>query len=445
VSSIRVFLVVVILAVLTLFTFVAALKGYQSSMQEAELLFDKQLLDTARLIAGVQMEKAPGTMGQDSDIAFQVWHEDKLLASSSNAPVTAIAALTPGFDFSNFNGYRWRTIGYQDKQSQSWILVAERTDLRYTLAESVILKSILPVFFGLPVVALLIWLIVGQGLKPLRYLADELAHKRPDDLGPLSIEAPRNELKQIVASCNGLLDRLESSLQREKQFASDAAHELRTPISVLKVQLYNVSKELPEDSESINELAHTALRLEHIVEQILDLYKSSPDQFTASFVPIDLAALTQEVLAQEYSRFDRKDQHLEFEGDSRIMPGDRFALTTLIRNLLTNANKFTPAKGEISVRVKSRESGIMLTVEDSGPGIPEDQRRLVFDRFYRMSSDRNRPEEPGCGLGLAIVKRITELHRASIEVTSSRFESGTAIHVNFPVEPVRHLTGVTAQ
>lgn len=431
-NSIRVFLVVVILAVLTLFTFAAALHGYRSSMLEAHRLFDKQLLDTARLIAHIQTDKTAVDVNRDADIAFQIWYQGNLKASSSNAPAEAMVALEPGFDFSNFGGYRWRTVAYLDSKSAYWVLAAERTDLRYTLAENVILESIIPVFMGLPLVGLLIWVIVSQGLKPLRKLANELGSKQSADLSPLSIQAPKTELKLIVESCNGLLERLESSLLREKQFASDAAHELRTPISVLKIQLYNISQELPENSENLEELETTAERLEHIVEQILDLYRTSPDQYMANFQPIELSELVQEFLAREYANFDRKTQTVAFEGNSCVITGDEFALLTLLQNLVSNANKYTPRGGQILVSTRQDENEVVLAVEDSGPGIPQSLRGSIFERFYRVGGDRHRSGEPGCGLGLAIVKRIVDLHGATIEVTDSSFESGTAFRVTFP-------------
>ncbi|MGK2927490.1 MAG: sensor histidine kinase N-terminal domain-containing protein, partial [Lysobacterales bacterium] len=134
-NSIRVFLVAVILAVITLFYFVAALRGYQSSMQEAERLFDKQLLDTARLIATIHAAQAADDLGHDASMAFQVWRGERLLAASRNAPATGIAPREPGFDFANFSGYRWRTAAHFDGGSGNWILVADRTDLRFALAE----------------------------------------------------------------------------------------------------------------------------------------------------------------------------------------------------------------------------------------------------------------------------------------------------------------------
>lgn len=435
-KSIRVFLVVVILAVITLFSFVAALKGYQSSMEEADRLFDRQLLDTAKLIASVYTESSTSNDSYGSSIAFQVWQPGGLLAASFNAPSTAIAPLVTGFDYNNFDGYRWRTIAHFDTANQYWVVAAERTDLRYTLAENVVLEFISPVLFGLPLVGLLIWFIVGQGLKPLRRLADELGNKQADDLSALSYGSSSQELQRIVLSSNKLLERLERSLLRERQFASDAAHELRTPISVLKVQLHNISKELPESNQSVRKLASTAERLGHIVEQILDLYRSSPDQYNASLEPVNLSGLVREVLAQEYSQFDAKNQTLEFQGNDCFIQGDRFALTTLLLNLLSNANKYTPAGGQVNVSARESGEHVILTVEDSGSGIPEQQREAVFERFYRVGGDRHQSGEPGCGLGLAIVKHIVESHDAVISVAPSRFKTGTAFQVNFPAAQV---------
>lgn len=461
-NSIRVYLVVVILAAITLFSFIAALRGYQSSMQEAERLFDKQLLDTARLIANIHTESTATNINHDSAIAFQVWQEGRLKARSSNAPDKSLSTLESGFGYSNFDGLRWRTIAYYDPTTHYRVLAAERTDLRYTLAENVILKSIFPILLGLPVIGLLIWMIVSQGLRPLRKLANMLGSKQPEDLSPLVIDSPRQELAKIIDSSNGLLQRLETSLQRERQFASDAAHELRTPISTLKVQLYNLQQSLGNGGQ-LDELNMTAERLAHIVEQILTLYRSSPDQYNTTFVAIDLAALAQEVMAEKYGNFDRKQQRLEFRGEKSLIMGDRFALVSLLQNLLSNANKYTPVGGSVEVKVCSRprqansgtqingaepndganpvpmaeavhgpDTEVLLVVEDSGPGITADQRAAVFDRFYRVGGDRHDSGEAGCGLGLPIVQRIVELHRATIEVGSSAQWHGAAFTIRFP-------------
>lgn len=432
-NSIRVFLVVVILAVITLFYFIAALRGYDSSMLEADRLFDKQLLDTARLIANIHTEQTARNIGSDASLAFQVWHDERRIAASRNAPKEAIGPFEYGFNYSNFSGYRWRTAAYLDPASGNWILVADRTDLRSALAENVILESLFPALLGLPVVGVLIWLIVTGGLRPLRALARELAGKQADDLSPLAIDRPRKELEQIVASCNGLLQRLETSLLRERQFASDAAHELRTPIAALKLEVYNLAQDPGTDAQLAAELERTVDRLSHIVEQILALSRSSTDQYHASFEPIDLSAVVREVLAEKYEFFERKGQKIEFEGEPCPMIGDHFALRTLLQNLLSNANKYTPVNGQVLISVRRQGADAALVVEDSGVGIPAVERDTIFERFYRIGRDRHPSGEPGCGLGLAIVRRLVELHRGQIRVTRSRFDCGTAFEVTLPV------------
>jgi len=401
-------------------------------MDEADRLFDKQLLDTAKLIALVYSGDTSSQSGYNSTFAFQIWQQDILLASSDNASTEFITTLISGFDYSNFAGYRWRTVATFDPANEYWVVAAERTDLRYTLAENVVMESIFPVLLGLPLVGLLIWFIVGQGLRPLHKLADELGSKQPTDLGPLEYESSSLELKRIVLSSNQLLKRLETSLLREKQFASDAAHELRTPISVLKVQLHNISKELPESDNNVLKLTETTERLGHIVEQILDLYRSSPDQFNATLTTINLDDLAREILAREYPRFDFKNQSLEFHGENCCIHGDRFAITTLLLNLLSNANKYTPGGGQVNVSTRESEGRVFLTVEDSGCGIAEQQYEAVFERFYRVGGDQHQSGEAGCGLGLAIVRYIVESHDASISISHSGFETGTAFQVDFP-------------
>jgi two-component system sensor histidine kinase QseC len=182
----------------------------------------------------------------------------------------------------------------------------------------------------------------------------------------------------------------------------------------------------------MRELEQTVERLGHIVEQILDLYRSSPDQFNASFERLELSALAREVLAEEFAVFDRKDQQLEFEGQPCMIAGDRFALKTLLRTLLSNATKYTPRGGQVLVTVARKGDKVRLTVADSGPGIPEDQYRSIFERFYRIGRDRHPSGETGCGLGLAIVKRLVELHQATISITPSGLATGAAFHVDLP-------------
>lgn len=436
-KSIRTFLVIVLLATMTLIIFIAALRGYRSSMVQTELLFDGQLQDIADLLdepqATVSTSSKPPEAGvAENTIAFQIWAGSRLLQHSENAPETPIAAFEPGYGENNFSGRRWRTLATQNQQDGHWILVAERTDVRSRLADQLILEAVMPIIFGLPVAGILIWFVVGYGMRPLSRLAGELRGKAVDDLTPLRADHTPAELTQVIHSTNDLLGRLSASFERERRFAADAAHELRTPISVLKVHLHNLAHELPPDNSNVAHLKEGIDRMSHLVEQILALHRTTPDQFMANFTSLDLHALAREAISQRYSGFARKAQKIELAGSHSNMIGDQFALETLLQNLLSNAEKYTPNGGQVLVTVTPAENGIVLRVEDSGPGIAPDEYARVFERFYRVGGDRHASDHTGCGLGLAIVQHIAELHDARITLAPSSFESGLSVRIEFP-------------
>lgn len=437
-KSIRIFLTISIIAIITLVIFLSVLRGYQSSMLEAENLFDSKLADTIKLLALASNSDAtvnPPELSADKAV-FQIW-ENKytLLHKSANAPSSAISKFESGYSLNNFNNYRWKTLTYFDSRQNRWLMLAERSDIRYILAEEIILKSIMPTVFVLPLLALIIWYVTGYGLNSLNKLAKELGNKKADNLSPIDIDTPPEELAQVVDSTNTLLARLESSFNREHQFSSDAAHELRTPISILKVHLYNLSEQYPEN-DSVKMLGQGFDRLGHLLEQLLSLYRSSPDQFSANFETVDLNELAQIVIAEEFPQIDKRHQDISLEGVKTTIVGDDFALKTMIKNLLTNASKYTPKGGKIHVSIARENSGVNLTIEDSGPGIHEDLRKRVFDRFYRVNSDRHSSGQSGCGLGLSIVKHIVELHNARIGLTTSGLLGGLQVTVFFPENPL---------
>jgi two-component system sensor histidine kinase QseC len=436
-NSIRAFLVIVLLATMTLIFFVSALRGYRSSMQQAELLFDGHLQDIARLMDGLPIDRIAAIEVQREEspegaIALQVWNAGVLLHRSANAPDTPISQFEFGYHDVNFGGYRWRTLARQSSNGGRWILVAERIDIRFHLADDVILKAVVPIILGLPIAGLLIWFIVGFGLRPLRRLAGELTVKASDDLSPLENHQSPVELTQVIQSMNGLLTRLAASFEREKHFAADAAHELRTPISVLKIYLHNLARDLSTDNTNIAKLNDGVERMNHLVKQILALNRVMPDQFMANFTPIDLHALARDVISQCYPEFAAKDQRIELAGSTSPMIGDQFALETLLQNLLSNASKYTPNGGHALITVQATDHGTSLTVEDSGPGIAPEEYERVFGRFYRIGGDHHASGQPGCGLGLSIVQHIAKLHEADISLGPSSFDTGLSVRIDFP-------------
>lgn len=449
-TSIRIFLTVALVATITLGNFVSALHGYRESMQEAQRLFDTLLTQHAELIksyafydestmAETQSEAKVinGVFDREKEttFAFQIWRAHELLVRSANAPAELIVPLKDQTSETNFNGYRWTTLASFDSSNGTWILVAERDDLRYQLAETMVLESVLPIVLVIPFLGLAIWWIVGFGLKPISELADQLEKKEAADLSPVRIARIPKELTLLAMSANALLRRLEASFAREKRFASDAAHELRTPIAALKIHLQNLVIDLESPPESAQKLKWGVDRMGHLVEQILSLNRTASGRLMAQFVCLDLSGVAKKVIGDHIGAINSKKQSITFSGPGVELYGDLFTIEVLIQNLLSNAVKYTPEGGKIMVKTETRPEGVVLQVIDNGPGIPEDQYERVFERFYRVGGDRHDLSLMGCGLGLSIVKQIVDLHGASITLEKSRDTSGLCVTVVFPLSP----------
>lgn len=424
----RFFLIAAILAVIILTDFVAVLRGYRSSMAEADKLLDEQLLDIAHLVAGLDVGNLDPAFSLGQHLAFQVWQDDQLVASSDQVPQSRLTDRQPGFAYANFAGYRWRTYSFSDEDRARWIVVAERTDLRFVLAENVVLESIVPILIGVPVTGILVWWIVSHGLRPLHRLSTELKSRQPGDFSPLGREYSKQELDQVIESLNSFITRLGEAMERESRFAADAAHELRTPISALKIQLHNLCDEVDTDNDSYQQLRWGIDRLQHLLEQLLALHRLSPENFMTDSQELDLFQLVRKTIVARYDMIDEKQQVLELRGEQSMINGHPFALETMVGNLIDNASKYTPPGGEIRVEVSRSSDTVCLLVEDNGPGISEAEVQRIFDRFYRGGK---RQEKPGCGLGLAIVRQVATLHGAKVETLPSRLGQGAAFRICF--------------
>ena len=435
-TSLRRFLVIVLLATITLFNFVAALHGYRSSIDKAQILFDKQLADISRFLMSYEIRQTSNVKmlpSEQSSIEYQIWlDEQRLIKRSSNTPQHPLVSLVAGYSYSNYQGYRWRTFVQQHPQSKYWFIVAERSDIRYALAEEVVLSSVFPIVAGLPLIGLLIWFIIGRGLSPLTQLATELRYKKAQDLSPLGTKGMPKELMPLIISTSDLMRRLSETFEREKRFSGDAAHELRTPLSALKVQLYNLGKSRAKEDSSLAMINMSIDRMAHIIEQMLTLYRSTPQQCIRHFKPLDFHQLVQQVVINLYPQLEAKNQSVELQGDSAQLNGDQFALETLVKNLLDNANKYTPVNGEIKILLKHDETQVHLWMHDTGCGIPKALHARVFERFYRVGGDQHRSNEIGCGLGFSIIKHIVELHGARIHLADSCFKQGLCVQVSLP-------------
>ena len=464
--SIRRYLVLTLFSVLTLITFIAAIQGYKQSMSQAEAGFDQQLLSLAQTLiamnsmpnANINRDKTLQVV-QQSAFAFQVWKNKRLILKSNNAPdhlITNIALSShQGTEFFevNFLDQRWRAVALSSlflaPNDNMVVIVAQPLKAQFSLTQTLILAAVTPMIVAIAVLSLLIFIIITQGLKPLHKLSFELSRRKSNDFSPLNVEVDNNELADIVATLNELFARLDAAFQRERHFASDAAHELKTPLSVLKIDTHNLIQDLAERSisnrnqqltstdienfSSIHALNNSVDRMGHVIDQILNLNRTNPAQISNVSSAFNINVLLKQVIAELYNDILHKDQVITLESDDIFLSAHEFSVHLLATNLISNANKYTPIEGEILISVtQGRNKTITLCVEDSGQGIDETEYQRVFDRFYRVGGDQHDSDIFGCGLGLAIVKHIADLHGANIQLSRSTLLKGLKVEVIFP-------------
>jgi two-component system sensor histidine kinase QseC len=363
-------------------------------------------------------------------VAFQIWEHGQLLLHSANAPQTPLASREQGFSDSNIAGQRWRVFSSLDASGKLLIHVAEQAEVRDKLAREVAKNLLYPLLIALPLFAILLWLAVSRGLRPLASLTREVALREPDNLAPLPIGAAPAEVLPLIDRLNHLFERIATSMQNERRFTADAAHELRTPVAAIKAQA-QVARGAQDAAERIHALDSVVLgcdRAAHLIEQLLTLARLDSLQKSA-LEPCDLQTLAIEAIAEMTPLARQKGVQLELaEGEAATVQALPGLLRILLRNLIDNAVRYTPAGTQVQVRVDRADSQPRITVSDNGPGIPVAEREKVLERFYRPLGTG----EQGSGLGLSIVQRIAAIHGATLQLASAERGRGLQAIIVFP-------------
>jgi two-component system sensor histidine kinase TctE len=324
------------------------------------------------------------------------------------------------------------------------VQVAETREKRSVLATEIIKGVMLPQFVILPLAVLLVWLALVRGIKPLSELEERIRARKPDDLSPLDDKAVPLEVAPLVQSVNELLTRLKDSIATQKRFLADAAHQLKTPLAGLRMQADLAQREAfnaEELKQSLKQIGRSSMRATHTVNQLLALARAESSGQAIASQACDLAGIVMEAVQDSVPR--SMDRHLDlgYDGPPPGTPGVQLEgnptlLKELVRNLLDNAINYTPSAadnpGVITARVLADPFGrvLVLQVEDSGPGIPESERELVFQPFYRALGTN----VDGSGLGLPIVLEIARQHNAEITLEDARAAQtppGTLVTVRF--------------
>ncbi len=450
-------MLVAMLGVVTLASVASGLAAWRSGLIEAGELFDAKLAHSARVLHGlvdgalddgaaapIRIAVWAGEPGAATDLAtadgheyetklaFQAWSPDgRLLLDSQSAPDEALAPLAAGFHERDIEGQRWRSFALQ-APSGRWYLAGEREDVRGDIAGDIALGILAPLMIELPVLALLIWLVILYGRRFLQRVTRQVAARGESDLQPLDDRQAPDEIRVLVQAINRLLGSLRGALDRERRFTADAAHELRTPISALRLQLANLREagDAAQRQHAEGQLERGLRRLDRLVEQLLTLSRLEPGAAPPDPQDFDPRSAAREVLAELANAEPARagDLALDAPAGALVLCADPTAFSILLRNLVDNALRYSAPGAPVRIGIERDARGILLAVEDGGPGIAENARGRVLDRFHReLGSGAD-----GSGLGLSIVQRIADLHGASLRLDRSADLGGLRVEVRFP-------------
>jgi two-component system OmpR family sensor kinase/two-component system sensor histidine kinase QseC len=418
-NSIRVRVLLALLGMLALTALVLGGLTYRNVLAETEALFDYQLRQMALSLRDqgeIAPEQANSLNDEQLDFVVQIWTADGRIIYPprlrSDLPTRALL----GFADIAVQGKTWRT--FSVATGERVIQVAQPLQIRQKLAADAALRSVTPLFLIAPVMALLLWWLAARMLAPLQRLTDGVKARDEQSLQALPTAGLPDEVAPLVGALNGLLQRLGASLGAQRAFLADAAHELRSPLTALKLQMQLLQR-APDDAA--RQAATQALtagidRAARLVEQLLALARAEPGAPATTHTGVDLNEAVRAAVAETVPFATARGTSVELFADTPVtVRGDAAALTALARNLADNAVRYSPPGARVELRVMLDAGEPVLQVDDAGPGIAPADRERVFDRFYRHAAG----DEPGTGLGLAIVRSVAQQHGASVTLGDS--------------------------
>lgn len=436
-NSIRLRLLLWLGALLLLAALVMAGITYRSVLAETEALFDYQLRQMALSLrdqGAIDSSQAQALADEDLDFVVQIWTLDGRSVYASRLPGALPERAYLGLADVQAGGQVWRTFGVMARGRV--IQVAQPAAVRARLATQAAVRSVQPLAWVALPMGLLLWWLISHLLHPLRRLANDVGQRDAASLQALPLDRVPDEAAPLVQALNQLLARLAQSLQAQRDFVADAAHELRSPLTALKLQLRLLghASNDAERQHAQQALADGIDRAARLVEQLLALARAEPGAAHASPLhPLDLTELVRQALADTLTLAQARGTELVLQADTPVtLTGDRAGLTALVRNLADNALRYSPPGSlvQLSLHPGHDGDGPRLVVEDSGPGIASADHARVFDRFYRHHPDG---QVQGSGLGLAIVQAVAQRHQAQLHLGSSTL-GGLRVEVVFAAQ-----------
>jgi len=338
-------------------------------------------------------------------VVFQVWHDDVLALRSANAPAQPMSRYRRGFATLAIDGIEWRVFAARGAESDTQVYVGEQIASRAGILWAVMRGALWPMAVALPLLTVLGWWAVREGLLPMRRLSQIIARREAHALAPVAVADAPTEMLPLIASLNGLFQRIAALLESERRFTADAAHELRTPIAAIRVQAQTALISV-DDASRRHALQATLAgcdRAAHLVGQLLLLSRLEQQTDAPPAAAVDLSILTRQVVAELAKHGARQESVVAARAqESCVIDGDQALLAVLVRNLVDNAIRYSPRGARIRIAVAKEDGCTRLHVEDGGPGMSEEQLARLGERFFRVLGS----DQVGSGLGWSIVRRI---------------------------------------
>ena len=443
--SIERYLLAWILGALTLGAVLVALVTYLVTLEEMNEVFDANLKNVAEAVAshrhsgyGLGADVALGLpqrtdAPEDAEIVTLTWNRAGQRIFASDPRVKVPFTDSEGLSRPRVDGEDW--IVYSSVRAEAVAQAAQRVVSRQEMAEDSAATVFPPMLVLVVVVGGLLVFGLRRGLQPLGSAARDIAARSARALDPIAAGDVPREITPLVTSINDLIARLSIAFSAQRRFLADAAHELRTPVTALKLQLQLLRRSTDEASreDAMAELEAGIGRAQRLIEQLLQVARAEPDGERPRMEPVELGELVRSVVGNLSIKAERHGIDLGASGPAGIVvKGDGNQLIVLLNNLIENALRYTPQGGVVDVEAGRRGEQPELRVIDSGPGIPEPERQRVFDRFYRCEDAPALARDGGgSGLGLAIVQAIAERHGAVVSLHTPASGQGLEVRVAF--------------
>lgn len=424
---------------------IISLSTYISTRHEIDELYDGEMSQIAHVLLGIYdyqlfdpqadtlVTSAPfqGDENYEKKLVFQIWNgKGKLLMRSANSPIEPLASSLGVFQNKEFLGAKIRTVSIQGPEARLIVHVGQNLDIRRENATEILKFLFYILLFSFPILLYFINVGLNRGTRSLNDLSEKIALRTESDLSPVKMEEVPFEIKGIIDALNKLMSKVNAALRHERQFISDAAHELRTPLAGIKAQAQLALKDKGREQASLIRIVEGVDRTTRMANQLLTLSSIDDQQGITNTKSVDLGDLIKIVIDDLNADISQKSITIDTRIDaSEIFSADKELLYILLRNLLDNAIRYSPEASKVRIVTSHTSNTLTLTIIDQGPGISEDQRKRVFDRFYRdISTDTT-----GSGLGLAIAQKIARLHQAEIRLATPESKQGLSVEVVFKI------------